>query len=452
MSYFFYNCFFKFDVVTSSLISSPMESHLQVQNGVSDDQMHHALTALQRNEYLHNQLVQNLAAAIYTCDVNGYITFYNKAAAELWGREPEIGKDLWCGSWKIFSPQDGKQMSLDDCPMAKALKGGKSVRGEEIVVERPDGVRRNILPYPDPIFDSSGEVIAAVNMLVDITELRNQENKLRQSEGNLKQLTKDLDKRVDERTAELKDANASLTSINKELEQFAFIASHDMQEPLRKIKTFTNRLEKKSEVLDEISRSYLMKIKKSSGRLENLIHDVLNYSRIGYLDNQFVEIDLNEILKNVREDFEVMIEERAAVITHNTLPIICAIPFQMNQLFYNIVGNSLKFCKEEEPCNLTIASRALSLVEVLTSGLDEKLSYCEITVKDNGIGFRQELAEAIFSIFKKLNGNSKYEGSGIGLALCRKIVNIHRGQIFARSAVDTGTTIHIILPLVKKML
>ena len=426
----------------------PMNTQADLYNGI-DIQVNHTLEALRKSEYLHQQVIQNLSAAIYTCDANGYITYYNKAAAELWGREPEIGKDLWCGSWKIFDPEDGKRVSLDECPMAKALKGRKSVRGEEIIVERPDGVRRNIMPHPDPIFDENGKVVAAVNMLVDITSLKKTENQLRESEKQYKQIAEELEKRVDERTQDLKSANQALQRSNEELEQFAFIASHDMQEPLRKIKTFSQRLAKKnSDVLDDTGKSYLEKIKNSADRMTGLINDVLNYSRFLYIDDQFVKTDLNQVLKDVLDDLEIVIEEKGAQVKSEDLPAVTAIPLLMNQLFHNLISNSLKFCREEESrCVIDIQARSLSPSEAAARHLNESFSYCEITVQDNGIGFKQEFAEAIFSIFKRLNTRDKYEGSGIGLALCRKIINTHRGDIFAKSIVGEGTTIHVILPL-----
>ena len=415
---------------------------------IADAGQQHALEALRKSEYLHQQLVQSLAAAVYTCDADGFITFYNKAAADLWGREPEIGKDLWCGSWKIFSPKDGSPVSLDHCPMAKALKGGESVRGEDIIVERPNGERRNIMPYPDPIFDADGNVIAAVNMLVDITGLKQTENQLRESEKQYKQVAAELEKRVEERTKDLREANVALRRTNAELEQFAFIASHDMQEPLRKIKTFSLRLAKKNgDSLDESGKQYLSKIKSSADRMEGLINDVLNYSRFLYSDEQFVKTDLNEVLKNILNDLEIVIEEKKAVIQAEDLPSVTAIPLLMNQLFHNLISNSLKFCKDTEPCKLFITSRALPAKEVAQRKLREDLSYCEIIFKDNGIGFEQEFAETIFNIFKRLNTREKYAGSGIGLALCRKIINTHQGEIFAQSEVNEGTAIHIILPV-----
>jgi PAS domain S-box-containing protein len=425
-----------------------MRSIATLQSAASEMELKNSQDALRASEYVNRQLVQNLAAAVYTCDANGYITWYNKAAVELWGRKPVVGKDLWCGSWRIYRPEDGSMMSLDECPMAKALKGGKSVRGEEIIVERPDGVRHHILPHPDPIFDENGNVIGAFNMLVDITNLKKKEDALRHSEEQLKLLAKQLEQRVEDRTTELQQANAILSSKNKELEQFAFIASHDMQEPLRKITTYTSRLEKcTGDILDQTSQTYLGKIRDSSLRMMALLNDILNYSRLGYTDQEFVQTDLNTTLKNVLSDFEVMIEDKHAVIRIGALPVVPAIPLQMNQLFHNLVSNSLKFCNTQEPCQLSMTSRTLTGREVSDRHLEEERPYCEILIKDNGIGFRQEFAETIFNIFRRLNSRDKYEGSGIGLAICRKIAMVHKGEIYADSAADKGTTIHVILPL-----
>ena len=127
------------------------------------------LSESQNVELRYEQLVENMPAAVYTCDAQGYITSYNKAAAELWGRKPVLGKDLWCGSWKIFWP-DGSPVSLDECPMAITLKTGVAVTNREIVIERPDGMRVNVRPHPSPIFDAAGNIAGAVNILVDITE------------------------------------------------------------------------------------------------------------------------------------------------------------------------------------------------------------------------------------------------------------------------------------------
>ncbi len=138
--------------------------------------------ALRLSQNRYRELIQSLPAAVYTCDAEGRIQLYNQAAVRLWGREPEIGKDLWCGSWKIYRP-DGTPLPLDQCPMAVTLREGRAVRGEEIVIERPDGTKRHVLPHPEPIRDASGAVIGAVNMLIDVTERKQLDDHLRESEA-----------------------------------------------------------------------------------------------------------------------------------------------------------------------------------------------------------------------------------------------------------------------------
>ncbi|HYV92527.1 MAG TPA: PAS domain S-box protein [Chitinophagales bacterium] len=537
-----------------------MESQQELSKEIRELQQRQLFDSLSESEYRHRQLVQGLPAAIYTCDARGYIQYYNKAAAILWGREPEIGKDLWCGSWRIYKP-DGTRLSLDTCPMAIALKEGRPVYGVEIVIERPDGVRRNVLPHPRPIFDASGAVVEAVNMLVDITDYRNIEIALRESEqqfrdladlvpqivwtarpdgyldyynkqwyeytgfekgvsndsflpilhpddvkichdtyydsirtGNpyqieyrfkdkthpgsyrwflgralpirdlennivkwfgtctdiheTKMISEELERRVAERTKDLNEANLALQHSNQLLEQFAYAASHDLQEPLRKIKTFSDRLQQSSNGrLDETSKLYLEKITTSAARMEMLIQDVLNYSLLTHVEEPFIKTDLNEILESVITDLDILIAEKKASINTQLLPSIDVIPLQMHQLFHNLINNSLKFCREGVTCTIDIRSRLLSADEVNQRMLDSTISYCEIIFSDNGIGFNQNFAEQIFLIFQRLNARVKYAGTGIGLALCRKIINIHHGAIYGEGKENEGASFHVILPV-----
>src|ERR1700722_6986077 len=247
----------------------------------------------------------------------------------------------------------------------------------------------------------------------------------------------------------LRDKNIELERLNKSLEQFASIASHDLQEPLRKIKTFTSLLiQRFNDDLPNKAKELVNKIWSSSERMSLLIKDVLNFSRIVGSASMFIETDLNQILNNILVDFDMLILERGASIRVDYLPCIEAIPLQINQLFYNLVGNALKFSKEGRPPVITISARTLLPEEAAKhAGLNRQLSYTEISFRDNGIGFEQQFAEQIFSIFERLNNQQQYSGTGIGLALCRKIAEQHQGRIHAEAGESIGATFYVLLPL-----
>jgi two-component system CheB/CheR fusion protein len=286
--------------------------------------------------------------------------------------------------------------------------------------------------YSDHAFDifmiplrHHGEVYAALVLVHDITELIAISDKLH----------------VSNKALELK--NMELARTNKELEQFAYVASHDLQEPLRKIHTFTGRLkEKASPMLDETSRLWIEKIMHSTDRMSNLIKDILDYSRVNVSHADFLTVDLNKTLSSVLEDFDLRIAEKHAHIDSERLPEIEGIPLYLYQLFHNIIGNALKFSRDGMPPVIRI-SAAPYLSEI---GTPDDLLYWEIIIRDNGIGFSHEFSDRIFTIFQRLNERSKFEGTGVGLALCRKIVEMHNGKIFAESVEGEGSAFHIIVP------
>jgi len=251
----------------------------------------------------------------------------------------------------------------------------------------------------------------------------------------------------------LRKKNLELEHLNKSLDQFASIASHDLQEPLRKIQTFTSLLKHRfNNDLPDGAKELIDKIKGSSERMSLLIKDVLNFSRIVHSENMFVRTDLNEILNNILKDFDLLILEKNASVSREDLPVIEAIPLQINQLFYNLVGNALKFSKNEISPALTISSRMLLPGEINNRfNVNEQLSYVEISFKDNGIGFEQQFAEQIFSIFERLHNQQQYSGTGIGLALCQKIVGHHQGGIHAESKENNGATFYVLLPLTQSV-
>jgi two-component system CheB/CheR fusion protein len=262
-------------------------------------------------------------------------------------------------------------------------------------------------------------------------------------------MNEELEELVDERTRKLQEANSSLERSNNELAQFAYVASHDLQEPLRKITTFSNRIrELYIDSLPAGGREFIVKINKSAERMRNLIDDLLNFSRISHFDNKFINTDLNKIVQDVLTDFDLLIHEKKAVLHIDRLPVIEAVPLHMNQLFYNLLGNALKFTANDVDPVITISCRFLSENDLKKyPGLEASVPSYEIIIKDNGIGFPQEFADQIFVIFPRLNYKHDYQGTGIGLALCRKIVNNHHGHLYAESEEDKGSLFYLILPV-----
>jgi PAS domain S-box-containing protein len=238
--------------------------------------------------------------------------------------------------------------------------------------------------------------------------------------------------------------NVELEKSNRELEQFAYVASHDLQEPLRKIQTFSELSEKNIQY-PEILKRYLQKINSSASRMSELIKAVLNYSRLAISEKDFTAVDLNAILANIKTDLELLIEEKKATITATQLPVLWANPLQIHQLFLNLISNSLKF-SERSP-HVNISAKVVSSNEVKKSIMPKQAgNYLELTFMDNGIGFEQEYAEQIFGIFQRLHSQSDYAGTGIGLALCKKIIENHGGLIAVESQPNKGTCFYIYFP------
>ena len=258
----------------------------------------------------------------------------------------------------------------------------------------------------------------------------------------------EIEKKVAERTRELAEANSNLQKSNAELAQFAYIASHDLQEPLRKVSMFSQMLEQNLGEISDRTRSYLDKISSSTSRMTNLIRDVLTYSQLSDNKDIFVKVDLNEVFETILLDFELTIEQTGAVVRCDRLPEIEAIPLQMSQLFGNLLSNALKYKHEGVAPVITISASVISAKEASGSGIaPQQTDYCKLTFSDNGIGFKPEYAGQIFNIFQRLHRKSEYEGTGIGLAMCKKIAQNHYGELNAEGSSETGAVFNLILPL-----
>ncbi len=249
------------------------------------------------------------------------------------------------------------------------------------------------------------------------------------------------------KTLELEENNKELKYINTELESFNNIVSHDLQEPLRKIQMFISRLEEKEfDALSQQGRDYFSKVRIAANRMQTLLIDLVDYSRTIKGDKVFVETDLNKILAETIQDLSTNVEEKKAVIRIGKLPTIKAIPFQIKQLFINLVSNSLKYSKEDSIPQISITSNKITEKEMLENKIANKNDYYKIVITDNGIGFKQEYAEKIFLLFKRLETDPKYSGTGLGLAICNRIVDNHKGFIKVKSKPNVGAKFYIFIP------
>jgi len=282
------------------------------------------------------------------------------------------------------------------------------------VFYRKDGSRFAAELVKTPI-NENGRVVGSVLIFKDITERKRAEETL------------------SHKAAELARSNA-------ELEQFAFAASHDLQEPLRKIQAFADRLRvKTAKSRSPDIHDYLERMQNAAARMQTLINDLLAFSRVIRGSQPFTPVELKTIIKEVLSDLELRIEKSGARVEVGELPAIDADPMQMRQLMLNLIGNALKFQPEGGTPVVKIHSR------MVTAASGEQL--CEINVQDNGIGFEEQYLEKIFAVFQRLHGRSEYEGTGVGLAICRRITDRHGGAITAKSKLGEGATFIVTLPV-----
>lgn len=390
-------------------------------------------------------IVATLREPIVVLDTNLRIKNVNRAFSKKYNiaKEEAAGKLIYEIQNHLF----------DNIPMRAML--------EKVLPERTQledyQISINLLPYGESIMllnarqvtnETSKEQLILL-AIEDITERRIIENRL-------KVLSDGFEAKVQERTSDLLTSNTELENTiknlhqaNVQLQEYAYVASHDLQEPLRKILMFISRLLEMDESFSKEALLLLEKISKSSSRMNTLIKDLLAYSYLNNLDSQFTPTNLNAIVKNILVDFELMVEERKVQIKLGRLPIINAVSLQMNQLFYNLISNALKFCKNDGSISkIEISSRKISKTQIKKYPvLDQSLEYYEIVIKDNGIGFDKLYENKIFTIFQRLHNNEVYTGTGIGLSIGKKIVENHKGLIFSKAEENVGAAFHIILPV-----
>ncbi|GAA4341641.1 sensor histidine kinase [Flaviaesturariibacter amylovorans] len=311
----------------------------------------------------------------------------------------------------------------------EAVRQGGRIEEEVCLRRLADGTYRYHLLRAMPVFVQE-RLVRWVGTLTDIHEQ--------------KQLNELLERRVAERTRELLETNRELEIINHDLQQFASVASHDLREPLRKIQLFGNMIYDAG-VLQGKWAGHLEKMIRSSARMSTLIQDLLSVTRLSE-NERFEAVDLTVLVRDVLSDLELVIREKGAAFHLDPLPVLEVVPAQFRQVFQNIIGNALKFSQPGTPPVVSIASAFTATpdpdADPATDG-----PFCRITITDNGIGFDEKYVGKIFTLFQRLHAREEYEGTGIGLAIVKKIVEKHNGFIFARSRPGEGARFILLLPV-----
>ncbi len=308
----------------------------------------------------------------------------------------------------------------------------------EYRLRRQDGEYRWISSKGVPRFSNNDVFLGYIGVCIHIHDQR--------------LANEELEKKVSVRTSELKRANQALEDKNRELERsnqelasFSYVASHDLQEPLRKIQAFTQRITEAG-VFNETTRDYFNRIRAGARRMQNLIDSLLDFSRVNTSKNIFEPMDLNVLVQDVLLHLKDMVEEKAAIITVGTMPQVNVIPVQFHQLLLNLISNALKYSKADVPPVIRVEAGRIKGASVMLADIDANKNYWAISVADNGIGFEQQYEYKIFEIFQRLHGRHEYAGTGIGLAICKKIVQNHYGAIVATGVPDEGSVFTVYIP------
>lgn len=395
--------------------------------GISRDitELKRAEEEVKRSQVFLNSVIENLPIMVFIKRADDLrFVLWNRAGEEITGRSAEafVGKN----DYDFFSREEADRFTARD---REALERGELVDIREELMHTPHKGVRILHTRKIPICNGAGRPEYLLGISEDITERKAAEEKLRQFAARLQQN-------------------------NRELQDFAYVASHDLQEPLRKVRAFGDRLKTKcADAFTEEGRDYLGRMLNAAQRMQVLIEDLLAFSRVTTKAQPFVPVDLNHIARDVISDLEVRIEQVQGRVEVGALPTIDADPTQMRQLVQNLIGNALKFHRSDETPVVKIYARGSGAAGPMTEEPGEPTPLCapgrffELCVEDNGIGFDEKYLDRIFTVFQRLHGRGEYEGTGVGLAICRKIALRHNGDITARSQPGKGSTFRVSLPI-----
>jgi PAS domain S-box-containing protein len=363
------------------------------------------------------ELADAMPQIVWSARPDGTFDYFNRRWYELTGRVEASGDDSWSD---VVHPEDQKDV-LARWQLARETSAGYEI---EYRLRRKEGDYRWHLRRAIPVHDADGKVTRWLGTCTDIDQRKKSEDQLRSSARMLSQS-------------------------NRELEEFASIASHDLQEPLRKIHAFVDCLkEEQSATLNPEGLEYLRRIQSATVRMTTLVADLLEFSRVSSKGKPLVPVNLNDVVAGVMSDLEARINLTGGSVEIATLPTVASDQVQMRQLLQNLIGNALKFHRND-------AAPLVRVSAELIEGLDaeghlQPGGACRISVADNGIGFDEKYLDRVFTIFQRLHGRGVYEGTGIGLAVCRRIVERHGGTITARSKPGEGSTFSFTMPIAQR--
>ena len=362
--------------------------------------------AFRESERQYHALLETLGVAVYTTDAAGRITFYNEAAVRMWGRHPELGRDLWCGSWRIYTV-DGEPLPHDQCPMAVTLREGRPVRDVEAIAERPDGTRFRFLPFPSPLRDASGRLVGAVNVLVDVTE---------------------------QRRAEAEAAEAIRQSMEIK-DQFLGLVSHELRTPIATILGNALLLLRRGDALPAEDRQQaLLDVAGEADKLQRVIENLLLLTRVEIGERLESEpVSLPALTAQAVADFQRRRPGRAVLVKPEAdVPPALGQPSMIGIALENLLSNADKYSAADRPIEVRIRS----------AGPD-----VEVCVRDYGIGIDPAVADDLFTPFYRTKeARSRAKGLGLGLAVCKRVIEAQGGSISAAARAEGGSAFTFTLP------
>ncbi|HEA19550.1 MAG TPA: PAS domain-containing sensor histidine kinase [Pricia antarctica] len=383
------------------------------------------LYKISESEERFRRIADSAPVTIWITDGDDKCTYINQTWLEYTGSDLE---DCLNDGWlKYIHPED-RRRAMESFLVASEEREAFEL---EYMVQGKDGSYGWFLNRAHPRFDEDGTFDGFVGVNINITEQ--------------KEFSQELKKQVAERTDELEKSNEELVKLNMNLEEYAHVASHDLQEPVRKIRTFNSLLLDKKDDVETVAK-YGEKIEKSAERMTNLIRNILDYSRLREGQSGLEFLDLDEILEELESDLELMIEENDVNISSGKLGTIYGVKIQIFQLFANLVRNSIKFNSNKPSISITASTIKGEKIEAGFNA-EVETKYKKLTFVDNGIGFANDQRETIFKPFKRLHSRNEYSGTGIGLAICKRIVDFHQGFIDVKSEEGKGSEFSVYFPI-----